>query len=177
MKMLSFLFLFFLSSQLTAGEQPLLPIHNIEAEHIDFNEKTIHLIGNVTVVHEFGIIHCQEGTLFLRQEKKDGETLPVEHILLKDKVTIDFSNGHTLYADEGDIDCTTLEGTFLAKPNSVVTYVSSSSNGPLKAPLKATSKALKGKITKTSQGYELASLQGEGSVHIESLQVKEVTHG
>lgn len=159
----------FLSSQLVAADQALLPIHNIEAEHINFNEKTIHLVGNVKVVHEFGIITCQEGTLILRQEKKEGETLPVERILLKDSVSIDFSNGHMLSADEGDIDCSTLEGVFLSGQDRVVTYISSSTNGPLKTPLKATSKALKGKITKSSQGYELTALQGEGAVHIESL--------
>ena len=160
----------FFSSRLVAADQPLLPIHNIEAEHIDFNEKTIHLVGNVKVAHEFGLIKCQEATLFLRQEKKEEETHPVERILLKTDVSIDISHGHTLISDEGDIDCTTLVGLFLAEPGRFVTYISSSTNGPLKTPLKATSKALKGKITKTSQGYELSSLQGEGAVHIESLQ-------
>lgn len=172
--------LFFLSTRLLAAEQPLLPIHNIEAEHIDFNEKTIHLVGNVKVEHEFGIIKCHEGTLILRQEKKEGETLPVERILLKKNVSIDFSQGHSLFSDAGDIDCATLEGIFLAEPGNTVTYISSSADGPLKTPLKATSKALKGKIAKTSQGYELTSLQGEGAVHIESLQnialAKEAVH-
>lgn len=166
-------YLFFLWSLLplflSAGEAPLLPIHNIEAEHIDFNEKTIHLVGNVKVDHEFGVIHCQEGTLILRQEKKEGETLPVERILLKNDVSIKFSEGHMLLADEGEIDCATLEGVFLASPAHVVTYLSTSENGPLKAPLKATSKALKGKITKSAAGYELTALRGEGAVHIASL--------
>jgi hypothetical protein len=153
-----------------AEELPLLPIHNIEAEHIEFNEKTILLVGNVKVTHEFGVIRCQEATLLLRQEKRAGETLPVERILLKEAVTIDFSEGHSLSSDEGDIDCATLECIFLATPPHVVTYISSSETGPLKTPLKATSKALKGKITKTPQGYELMSLRGEGAVHIESLK-------
>lgn len=155
---------------LSAGDPLLLPIHNIEAEHIDFNEKKIHLVGNVKVDHEFGMIRCQEATLLLRQDKKEGETLPVERILLKDKVSIDFSNGHTLLSDEGDIDCATLEGIFLATSSTVVTYLSHSENGPLKTPLKATSKALKGKIAKTPQGYQLTELKGEGAVHIESIK-------
>jgi hypothetical protein len=154
---------------LLGADQPVLPIHNIEAEHIDFNEKTIHMVGNVKVDHEFGMIRCQEATLLLRQEKKEGETLPVDRILLKENVSIDFSEGHTLLSDEGDIDCLTLEGIFLAEPSRVVTYISYSENGPLKTPLKATSKALKGKITKTPQGYELTALKGEGAVHIESI--------
>jgi len=169
-----------LSAILMAADQPVLPIHNIEAEHIDFNEKIIHLVGNVKVDHEFGVIRCEEATLLLRQEKKEGETLPVDRILLKDNVSINFSEGHTLLSDEGDIDCTTLDGIFLAAPSGVVTYLSYSDNGPLKTPLKATSKALKGKITKTSQGYALTELKGEGAVHIESIKkeavAKEVPH-
>jgi hypothetical protein len=171
-------FLFCTLPLLLIADQTALPIHNIEAEHIDFNEKTIHMIGNVKVDHEVGVIRCQEATLILRQEKKEGETLPVDRILLKENVSIDFSQGHTLLSDEGEIDCQTLEGFFWATSPHVVTYLSCSEDGPLKMPLKATSKALKGKITKTPQGYELTALRGEGAVHIESLPkaTKEVAH-
>lgn len=167
-----FLSLFFLP--LLLSDSDLLPIHHIEAEHIDFNEKTIHLVGGVKVVHEFGIIQCQEAILSLHQEKKASETLPVDHILLKTSVIIDFSKGSRLFADEGDINCSTLEGTFLSEPPNKVVYFSLSSvEEPSATSFKATSSALQAKITKTPHGYELSSLKGEGAVRVECLSKEE----
>jgi hypothetical protein len=168
-----FIFFTLLISSILATEQAPLPIQHIEAEHIDFNEKTIHLVGAVKVIHEFGVIRCQEATLFLRQEKKADESLPVDHIYLKTAVMIDFSKGSRLFADEGDIDCETLIGTFQADPPGKVVYISYSTEGPSTAPLKATSSALQAKITKTPHGYELSSLKGEGAVHIACLSKEE----
>jgi hypothetical protein len=155
------------------SESELLPIQHIEAEHIDFDEKTIHLVGTVKVIHEFGVIQCHEATLFLHQEKKTNETLPVERILLKTSVMIDFSKGSRLFADEGTINCSTLEGTFISEPPNKVIYLSHSAEEPSSTPLKATSSALQAKITKTSRGYELSSLKGEGAVRVECLSKEE----
>jgi hypothetical protein len=149
---------------------PLLPIQQVEAEHVNLEDKTLHLVGHVKVVHEIGIIRCDESTLVLPQEKKEGESIAVNTIFLKGNVVIDFSDGSHLLADEGEIDCLALEGTFIAIPPAKVTYTSFATDDHQRIPVRATGRALKAKITKTSVGYSLTSMRGEGAVNIEYLR-------
>ncbi len=165
-----FLFgLLFLGVSLDGASMPLLPLQLAEAEHVDFDEKVIHLVGHVKVVHEFGTLCCDEGTLLLPQEKKDEDHEAVDTILLNGNVSITFTDGSTLVANEGIIDCQKLEGTFLADPPEKVTYCGFATDNHRKVPVRATGRALKANITKTDLGYSLTSLRGEGAVNIEYL--------
>lgn len=159
--------LLLIASSLRGGGIPLLPIKQLEAEHVTFDEKTLLLVGHVKVIHEIGTLQCDHGKLLLPQEKKGDEAIAVNTIFLNGNVIIDFTDGSRLTADEGEIDCRTLEGTFIASPPGKVTYTSFAINDRLKIPVKATGKALKAKIIKTPEGYALTSLRGEGAVNIE----------
>jgi hypothetical protein len=149
---------------------PLLPLQQVEAEHVDLEDKTLHLVGHVKVVHEIGVLHCDESTLLMPQEKKDGENIAVNTILLKGHVVIDFTDGSHLYANEGEIDCRVLEGTFIAYPPEKVTYTAFATDEHQRIPVRATGRTLKAKITKTPLGYSLTSMRGEGAVNIEYLR-------
>lgn len=149
---------------------PLLPLQQVEAEHVDLEDKTLHLVGHVKVVHEIGVLHCDESTLLMPQEKKEGENIAVNTILLKGNVVIDFTDGSHLYADEGEIDCRVLEGIFIAYPPGKVTYTAFATDEHQRIPVRATGRALKAKITKTPLGYSLTSMRGEGAVNIEYLR-------
>ena len=155
---------------------PLLPLQQVEAEHVDLEGKTLHLVGHVKVIHEIGVLHCDEGTLMLPQEKKDDGAMAVNTLFLKGNVVIDFSDGSHLMADEGEIDCQALEGTFIAHPPTKVTYTSFATNEHQKIPVRATGRALKAKITKTPLGYSLTSMRGEGAVNIEYLRPIPLAH-
>jgi hypothetical protein len=156
---------------------PLLPLKQVEAEHVDLEDKTLHLIGHVKVVHEIGVLHCDEGTLLLPEEKKDGGNVAVNTIFLKGNVAIDFSDGSHLVADEGKIDCQALEGTFIAIPPAKVTYTSFATDEHQQIPVRATGRALKAKIIKTPLGYSLSSMRGEGAVNIQYLRPIPLPHG
>lgn len=160
------LFLLTVVSATSLFGAPNLPFRNVEAEHVDFDEKILHLVGNVRVDHDFGIMSCRESTVLLRQEKKEGETVPLDHIFLKGDVCIDFTDGSQLRCDEGTIDCGSLDGTFISNDPGKVVYTTFVSNGSTRIPVKATSKALHATIVKTSEGYALKKLQGEGAVNI-----------
>ena len=149
---------------------PLLPLQQVEAEHVNLEDKTLHLVGHVKVVHEIGVLHCDESTLLMPQEKKEGENIAVNTILLKGKVVIDFTDGSHLFADEGEIDCRTLEGIFIAYPPEKVLYTAFATDDHQRIPVRATGRALRAKITKTPLGYSLTSMRGEGAVNIEYLR-------
>ena len=155
---------------------PLLPLQQVEAEHVNLEDKVLHLVGHVKVTHEIGILSCDESTLLLPQEKKEGENTAVNTILLKGNVAIDFSDGSHLLADEGEIDCLALEGTFSAIPPAKVVYTSFATNEHLRIPVRATGRALKAKIIKTPLGYSLTSMRGEGAVNIEYLRPIPLAH-
>ena len=162
--------LFSIIRPLEGAGLPSLPLKFVEADHVDFEEKTLHVVGNVKVVHEIGILRCDDGILLLPQEKKDGGNIGANTIILKGDVSIDFTDGSHLEADEGEIDCQTLEGTFISHPPAKVTYTSFVEDGHQRIPVRATAKTLKAKITKTPLGYALTSLRGEGAVNIEYLR-------
>jgi hypothetical protein len=144
-----------------------LPLQSAEAEHVDFDERVIHLVGHVKVVHEIGVLCCDEGTLLLPQEKVDEDHSSVDTILLSGHVDVVFSDGSHLVANEGIIDCQKQEGTFLADPPDKVTYTGLASGDHRKIPVRATGRALKANISKTESGYTLTSLRGEGAVNVE----------
>lgn len=158
-----------LASHLLEADLPLLPLEAVEAEHVDFDEKTVHLVGHVKVVHDFGILCCNEATLILPQGKQTDEQPAVQEIFLKGTVSVDFTDGSRLTADEGDIDCRALEGTFYADPPEKVVYRGYAIDKNKRVPIRATGRALKASIAKTSEGYSLSSLRGEGAVNIEYL--------
>jgi hypothetical protein len=159
-----------LASTFLEADLPLLPLEAVEAEHVDFDEKTVHLIGHVKVVHDFGILCCNEAILILPQGKQVDEQPAVQEIFLKGTVSVDFTDGSRLTADEGDIDCRTLEGTFYADPPEKVVYRGYAIDKNKRVPIRATGRALKASIAKTSEGYALSSLRGEGAVNIEYLR-------
>lgn len=159
---------FFLS--LEASAIPLLPLQQAEAERVDFEGKTLHLSGHVKVIHEIGTLYCDESTILLPQEKNDPQQLAVNTILLKGNVVIDFTDESRLMADEGEIDCQLLEGTFVSHQPRKVIYTSFATNDHQKIPVRATGRALKATITKTPTGYTLTSMRGEGAVNIEYLR-------
>jgi hypothetical protein len=165
---LSFIIIPFLS--LSAFEAPLLPVHQVEAEKVDYGSNKLVLVGNVKVIHDLGIIHCQEATLLFSGEKKEGDALFADRILLHNDVSIDFSSGSKLTSDEADIDCKTLEASFASHSPHRVVYITHAVEEGVEIPVKATSKTLKAKIIKTSSGYSLSNLQGEGAVSIEYLR-------
>jgi hypothetical protein len=149
---------------------PLLPLETVEAEHIDFDEKTVHLVGNVKVINDFGTLHCNEATLVLPQGKQADDQPAVQEIFLKGAVVVDFTDGSKMMANEGEIDCRTLEGTFFAEPPEKVVYQGYTMDKDRKIPIRATGRALKAVIAKTPDGFSLASLRGEGAVNIEYLR-------
>lgn len=172
MKHIQFLLLFTLVSiaQPLAGSGiPALPLDLVEAEHVDFDEKIIHLVGHVKVAHEVGLLQCDEATLLLPHEKQATEQTAVQEILLKGNVLVQFTDGSSLTADDGEIDCQALKGTFFCHPPNKVVYTGFSGDGDEKIPVRATGRALHANITKTPQGYTLTSLRGEGAVNIEYL--------
>jgi len=164
------LIFFLLPSCLFGVGLPLLPIQQLEAENIDFNEKIITLTGNVSVAHEIGILHCYKSILHLNDTKTSANELAVNQILLYENVTIDFSDGSQLTADEGTLDCVTMESVFISTPPSKVVYTSYAQDEHQKIPVRASGRVLKAKIVKTPQGYALSSLKGEGAVNIEYLR-------
>jgi len=148
-----------------------LPVQQVEADQVTFDEKSVHLKGNVKVVHEIGELRCEEGTLVLDKKHRQ-EGLGVDHISLKKNVLIAFSNGSSLQSDEGEINCITLETVFRAEPPRKVIYISQAEQGT--PPLKASGRALKALIaTSEGGGYALKSLKGEGAVNIEYLKKEE----
>jgi hypothetical protein len=155
---------------------PLLPLQQVEAEQVNLEDKTLHLAGHVKVVHEIGTLFCDESTLLMPHEKKEGETAAVSTILLKGNVAIEFSDGSRLLADEGEIDCQALEGTFVAIPPAKVVYTSFATNEHMRIPVRATGRALRAKIIKTPLGYTLTSMRGEGAVNIEYQRPVPLAH-
>lgn len=154
---------------------PLLPIQQVEADTIDFNEKILTLTGNVSVTHEIGIIHCNTGLLHLNNTKAPTNDLAVQTIFLHENVIIDLSDGSQLRSDEGQLDCLTMEGIFTSHPPAKVVYLSYAQDSHKKIPIRASSRILKAKIIKTPQGYTLSSLKGEGATTIEYLNPLEET--
>ena len=163
-----------LATPLLEANLPLLPLEAVEAEHVDFDEKTVHLVGRVKVVHDFGILHCNEAMLILPQGKQADEQPAVQQIFLKGNVSVDFTDGGRLTSDEGEIDCRTLEGTFFAEPPEKVIYKGYTIDKNRRVPIRAAGRALKAIIAKTSEGYALSSLRGEGAVNIEYLRPEPV---
>jgi hypothetical protein len=159
-----------LATSLLEANLPLLPLEAVEAEHVDFDEKTVHLVGRVKVVHDFGILCCNEAMLILPQGKQADEQPAVQQIFLKGNVSVDFTDGGRLTSDEGEIDCRTLEGTFFAEPPEKVVYKGYAIDKNRRVPIRATGRALKALIAKTPEGYALSSLRGEGAVNIEYLR-------
>ena len=158
-----------LSSPLGAN-LPSLPLETVEAEHIDFDEKTVHLSGCVKVVNDFGTLCCNEATLVLPQGKEADAQPAVQEIFLKGAIAVDFTDGSRVTANEGQIDCRTLEGTFFSEPPEKVIYQGYTMDKDRKVPIRATGRALKATIVKTPEGFSLSSLRGEGAVNIEYLR-------
>ena len=153
----------------------MLPIQQVEAENIDFNEKILTLTGNVSVTHEIGTIHCNKGILHLNDAKTSTNELAVNKIFLHEAVVIDFSDGSQLMSDEGQLDCITMEGVFTSQAPSKVIYTSYAQDVHQKIPVRASGRLLRAKIIKTPQGYTLSSLKGEGAINIEYLPPLDVT--
>jgi len=149
---------------------PPLPLETVEAEHIDFDEKTVHLVGHVKVVNDFGTLHCNEATLVLPQGKQPDDAPAVQEIFLKGEVAVDFTDGSRVTAGEGEIDCRTFEGTFFSEPPEKVIYQGYTMDKDRKIPVRASGRALKATIVKTPEGFSLSSLRGEGAVNIEYLR-------
>jgi len=161
--MILILALLLFSSSTQALEISPLPVKQIEADSVSFNEKIVHLQGNVTIVHEFGTLHCDQSKLLRSDQEKEPQK-----IFLYDNVHIQFTDGSSLSADNGEINCTTLEASFTSNTPKKVIYITQPS--PSQPPMKATSRALHALISKEESGYALKSLKGEGAVHIEYLQ-------
>ena len=159
-----------LAAPLAEAALPSLPLDTVEAEHIDFDEKTVHLVGHVKVVNDFGTLHCNEATLVLPQGKQPDDAPSVQEIFLKGAIAVDFTDGSRVTANEGQIDCRTLEGTFFSEPPEKVIYQGYTMDKDRKVPVRATGRALKATIVKTPEGFSLSSLRGEGAVNIEYLR-------
>ncbi len=175
-QLVCFLVLVGYAVSLESAALPLLPLQHVEAEHVDFENKTLHLVGHVKVVHEIGTLYCDESTLILPQEKGEEGAVAVQTIFVKGNVIVDFSDGSHLQADEGEIDCQLLEGTFIAHPPGKVVYCSFATTEHQRIPVRATGRALKAKITKTTAGYSLTSMRGEGAVNIEYTRPSSIAH-
>jgi hypothetical protein len=161
--------LFFLLPFSLEATTPFLPVHHIEAEQVSFDEQSVRLKTNVRVVHEIGILTCQESRLTLDQHAKQ-EGFAVRKIFLQKDVTIKFTDGSSLSCDEGEIDCETFETVFRAYPPKKVIYSTFTGMEKEALPIKATSRVLRATIVKTEQGHALKSLKGEGAVNIEYLK-------
>jgi len=148
---------------------PFLPVQHIEAEQVSFDEQTVILKTNVRVVHEIGILTCQESRLILDQHAKQ-EGFAVRKIFLQKDVKVKFTDGSSLSCDEGEIDCETFETVFRSSPPKKVIYSTFTGTGKDVVPIKATSRVLRATIEKTEQGHALKSLKGEGAVNIEYLK-------
>ena len=147
------------------------PLQQVEAEHVDFAGGTLHLLGTIRVVHDFGILHCDEATMYAAP----GKTGPAawssfEKIELRGHVKIDFSDGGHLLSDRGDIDCEKLEGVFTADPPEKVCYVGFAAGATKRTPVRATGRTLMIKMAKSGSEYVLTSLAGAGAVHVECLR-------
>jgi len=153
---------------------PFLPVQHIEAEQVTFDERTVHLKGNVKVIHEIGTLACQECRLVLDQHTKQ-EGIAVREIFLQKDVNVDFTDGSSLHSDEGEINCETFDSVFRATPPRKVIYTTFTGDGKEGLPIKATSRVLRATLGKTEQGHALKSLKGEGAVNIEYLKKGEVT--
>ncbi len=151
---------------------PFLPVQNIEAEQVSFDEQSVRLKTNVRVVHEIGILTCQESRLVLDQHSKQ-EGFVVRKIFLQKDVKIKFTDGSSLSCDEGEIDCETFDTVFRASPPNKVIYSTFTGPGQEVVPIKASSRVLRATISKTDQGHALKSLKGEGAVNIEYLKKEE----
>ena len=159
--------LLFLLFPISLTALPILPVQQVEAESVTFEEKLIHLQGNVKLVHEFGILCCERADLFLSDQNQQKTAKKIE---LHDTVHITFTDGSELHADNGNIDCSSLETFFTAITPKKVVYITS-----LPSPIKTTSKTLHATIAKGENGYALQSIKGEGAVHIQHLQKEDST--
>jgi hypothetical protein len=154
---------------LFANSLPVLPVQQVEADTMNFDEGLLRLTGHVKIEHELGTLYCEEGVLVLPQQKSSGGGFEVEKIMLRGDVNIFFSDGGKLSSEEGDLDCRTLDVVFhCALPKKVV-YIGTAMSGSTQVPVRAMSHTLTAKIVKGESGYTLGSLRGEGAVNIEYL--------
>ncbi len=151
-----------------------MKIEQIESDQIEYKGKKLILTGHVHVLYTFGSIHCDKASLDIAKGKALGAGIGADMINLEGNVVINFPDGDKLEADKADLNCVAMEGVFYADEPKKVTYYTTMDQGTVKAPIKASSKKLRAKLSKEGEGsgYHLADLQGEGSVFIEYVKPK-----
>jgi len=145
-------------------------VNSLEADIVDYDSKKIRLNGHVHIVHQFGEIRCSKAVLLFDAEGQD--KLSPSRILLDQDVSMVLKDGSLITSDEADIDCKTLVGVFVCTPPSKVSYLTRVVDHNEAVPVKATSRAMRILMKKTSgpkPEYVVADVQGEGAVSIEYL--------
>jgi hypothetical protein len=144
---------------------------NVQAASVDYDRKKIHLSQNVCIQHSFGTLRCQRAEVFLLPIAQESKRVEPEKIVLKNDVHIELKDGSQLHCDEGEIDCKTLEGSFLAKPPRKVVYISMHEEDGKTYPVTTSSHAMKITMKKREEKgtahYEIANFQGSDAVTIE----------
>lgn len=151
-----------------------MDIEQIESDQIEYKGKKLLLTGHVHVRYTFGSVLCDKASLDITKGNALSGGMGTDMIMLEGNVIINFPDGDRLEADKADLNCVTMEGVFTAEDPKKVTYLTSMGQGNDKAPIKASSKKLRAKLTKQGDGagYHLSDLQGEGAVFIEYIKPK-----
>lgn len=171
MKIIPYVILLFLPF---IAEGVAVPLSGIKAQDANYNGKTIVLIGDVSIDHQFGKLYCDKATLLLQPaDAAEGRNFAPEKILLEGKVRAELQNGNSLNAQFAEIDCLTLEGVFTAQePEKVVcvTFIEGK-NDDKKTPVRTSSQSMRVKMVKAEKTaeYVFSELKGEGKVSIEYL--------
>ncbi len=166
-----FLFLCMLITPLDAFHAPSIPIKDVQADTIEFQNKKILLRGRVMVSYDMGTIRCDEALVSLGEKSKGSDSVLAERIDLDGHVEIDFTDGSSLTANKGEIFCQKREAVFYASPTEKVVYTSFCNEDDVKIPVIASGKKIAARIVKDESGKSsLSDIRGEGSVTIEYLR-------
>lgn len=146
------------------------PMTRVEAGDINYDGKKIDLKGDVVLNHQFGDITCDKAILLLSERDTEAKMMMPQRILLFGNVYVKLRDESIITSEEADIYCPTLEGVFTAEPPQKVVYNTFMGEGKARIPIKASSRAMKvimKKSTGPNASYIVQDMQAEGAVTVE----------
>ncbi len=162
-----------LSFPIYAFQAPSIPIKDVAADAIEFQNKKISLEGNVMIDNDLGTIYCDRAYVSLEDKSKENANLLANKLDLYGQVQIHFADGSKLSADRGEIFFRQHEAIFYASQTEKVTYLSFCTEDNTQVPVLASGKKIIARLIKDNEGKSsLTDIRGEGAVTIEYLRPK-----
>ncbi|HXF28609.1 MAG TPA: hypothetical protein VN457_02060 [Chlamydiales bacterium] len=139
----------------------------VKAYKVEYDGNNVFLSKDVSIMHDFGSIYCDEAKILLEEDLDDNKNkgIVAEKIFLHGNVCIDTKDGSHITSDDAEIDCKTGQARFTAIEPNCVTSRARLNDGA--APVKTTAKAMRITLKKVNDQYILSDVQGEGAVQIE----------